>query len=53
MFPSSTKREGRNFHIVGRAEMAKKCTRKRDARTKLLFFYSLFAVFVAVAVVAA
>ena len=36
-FPSSTKREIRHFHVVGRATTAKKCTKKRDARAKLFF----------------
>ena len=32
LFASSTKREIRHFHVT-----AKKCTKKRDARAKLLF----------------
>ena len=34
LFPSSTKREIRQFHVV------EKCTKKRDARAKLLFCLS-------------
>ena len=37
MFKSSTKREIRLFLCRSRATTAKKCTKKRDARAKLLF----------------
>ena len=40
VLPSSTKREIRHFHVVCRATTAKKCTKKRDARAKLLFCQS-------------
>ena len=43
MFPSSIKREIRKlkFHVVAsRVVTAKKCTKKRDARAKLLFCWS-------------
>ena len=40
MFPSSTEREIRHFHVVVEATTAKKCTKKRDARAKLLFCQS-------------
>ena len=39
-FPSSTKLKIWSFHVVvvqGRATIAKKCTKKRDARAELLF----------------
>ena len=32
----STKRDIRKFHVMCRATTAKKCTKKRDARAKLL-----------------
>ena len=46
------------FHVVVVQRKAKKCTKKRDARAKLLFFQSkpivlFFAFLVAVAVVVA
>ena len=37
MFMSSVKREIRYFHVVVVQKRAKKCTKKRDARAKLLF----------------
>ena len=38
VFLSSIKREIRKFHVVAsRAVTVKKCTKKRDARAKLLF----------------
>ena len=40
--PSSTKREIRNFHVVVVQKRAKKCTKKRDARAKLLFAYKIY-----------
>ena len=40
--PSSTKREIRNFHVVVVQKRAKKCTKKRDARAKLLFAYKTY-----------
>ena len=40
MFPASTKREIRHFHVVVVATTAKKCTEKRDARAKLLLCQS-------------
>ena len=36
VLPSSTKREIRYFHLVGRATTVEKCTKKRDAGAKLL-----------------
>ena len=36
MFPCSTKREFRYFHGTRAAKKTKKCTKKRDARAKLL-----------------
>ena len=54
-FPFSTKREIRDFHVVVVQLRAKKCTKRRDVRAKLLFCYykpvAFFAVLVAVAVV--
>ena len=38
LFTSSIKREIRHFHVVVVQKRAKKCTNKRDARAKLLFF---------------
>ena len=56
VFMFSTKREIRHFHVV-RAVKAKKCTKKRNARAKLLICHSkpscVFAVLVDVAVVVA
>ena len=40
MFPFSTKREISHFHVVVSSTTAKKCTKKRDARAKLLFCQS-------------
>ena len=41
LFPSSTKREIRQFHVVVvRATTVEKCTKNRDARAKLLFWLS-------------
>ena len=37
-FPFSTKRETETLSSCSRATTAKKCTKKRDARAKLLFF---------------
>ena len=37
LFASSIKRESRHFHAVVVQPMAKKCTKKRDSRAKLLF----------------
>ena len=37
MFMSSVKPEIRRFHVVVVQKRAKKCTKKRDARAKLLF----------------
>ena len=38
LFTHSIKREIRHFHVVVVQKRAKKCTKKRDARAKLLFF---------------
>ena len=56
MLPSSTKREIRHFDVVVVQDGEQKCTKKRNARAKLLFLlnypsYCIFAVLVAVAVV--
>ena len=56
MLPSSTKREIRHFDVVVVQDGEQKCTKKRNARAKLLFLlnypsYCIFAVVVAVAVV--
>ena len=40
VFPASTKREIRHFHVVVVATTAKKCTKKRDARAKLFLCQS-------------
>ena len=40
MFPFSTKREISHFHVVVSSTTAKKCTKKRAARAKLLFCQS-------------
>ena len=54
MFPTSTEREiSYALPRCSRATTAKKCTKKSDARAKLLFCYRFFAVLVAVAVVVA
>ena len=37
LFTSSIKREIRHFHVVVVQKRAKKCTKERDARAKLLF----------------
>ena len=37
LFASSIKCESRYFHAVVVQPMAKKCTKKRDVRSKLLF----------------
>ena len=37
LFTYSTKREIRHFHVVVVQKRAKKCTKERDARAKLLF----------------
>ena len=37
LFTSSIKSEIRHFHVVVVQKRAKKCTKKRDAREKLLF----------------
>ena len=37
LFTSVIKREIRHFHVVVVQKRAKKCTKKRDARAKLLF----------------
>ena len=56
VLPSSTKREIRHFDVVVVQDGEQKCTKKRNARAKLLFLlnypsYCIFAVLVAVAVV--
>ena len=38
LFTSSIKRKIRHFHVVVVQKRAKKCTKKRDARAKLLFY---------------
>ena len=40
VFTSSIKREIRKFHVVVVQRRQKKCTKKRDARAKLLFYQS-------------
>ena len=40
LFLSSTKREISQFHVVVVQRTAEKCTKKRDARVKLLFCFS-------------
>ena len=45
LFTSSIEREIRHFHVVGVQKRAKKCTKKRDARAKMLFACKTFCFF--------
>ena len=47
VFPSSTKREFRHFHVVVVQRQQRNVQKKRDARAKLFFFAVLVAVAVA------